>query len=60
MADQITAPNKAPACYLLGELYRRLSRDREAVRWYDRAMADPALPPDLRRWARQGREVAMQ
>ncbi|HOB75011.1 MAG TPA: DUF2225 domain-containing protein [Phycisphaerae bacterium] len=57
MADQIAPPNKAPACYLLGELYRRLGRDREAVRWYDRALADPSLPPDLRTWAREARRA---
>lgn len=60
MADQIVAPNRAPACYLLGELYRRLGRDREAVRWYDRALADPTLPSDLRAWARQAREAALK
>lgn len=58
MAGQIAAPNKAPACYLLGELYRRLGREREAARWYERALADPTLPPDLRPWARQGRDSA--
>ena len=56
-AGQVDAGNRPVACYLLGELYRRLGRDAEAVRWYDAALADPALPDELRTWARQQREA---
>ena len=55
LADQIEPANRGPACYLLAELYRRLDRDRDAIRWYDNALNDPALPADLQTWARQQR-----
>jgi len=55
LAEQIRPPNRGPACYLLAELYRRLGRDADAIRWYDKALSDPALPTDLREWARQQR-----
>jgi tetratricopeptide (TPR) repeat protein len=57
LAEQITGANRGPACYLLGELFRRLGREREAVRWYDRALADPALPSELQTWAKEQRAV---
>jgi tetratricopeptide (TPR) repeat protein len=60
LADQITPANRGPACYLLAELYRRLGRDREAIRWYDRALADPTLPPDLQTWAREQRATTKE
>ena len=56
-ADRIEAGNRPVACYLLGELYRRLGREAEALRWYDAALDDPALPEQLRAWARQQREA---
>jgi tetratricopeptide (TPR) repeat protein len=55
LANQIAGDNRGIACYLLGELYRRLGRDREAIMWYDKALADTSLPPDVRRWAREQR-----
>jgi hypothetical protein len=60
MAEQIAPPNRGPACYLLGELYRRLGRERESIRWYDQAVAEPNLPPSLREWAVQQRAVAAE
>lgn len=57
LANQIAAPNRSPACYLLGELYRRLGRERDALRWYDQALADTTLPPRLRAWAGEQREI---
>jgi hypothetical protein len=51
LANQISRANRGTACYLLGELCRRLGRDREAVNWFDQAINDRALPPDVRRWA---------
>ncbi len=55
LTDQPTPGNRGPACYLLAELYRRLGRDHEAIRWYDKALAESALPPDLRKWAKHQR-----
>lgn len=55
LANQISGTNRGMASYLLGELYRRLGRDREALGWYDKALADNSLPPDVRRWAREQR-----
>lgn len=51
LAKQINAPNRGAACYVLGELLRRLGRDRDAVQWYDAALKEPQLPGDLRTWA---------
>lgn len=56
MAHQIAEANRGAAAYLLGELFRRLGRDRDAIRWYEQALGDRKLPADLRRWARQQRE----
>lgn len=55
LARQITGANRVTACYLLGELCRRLGRDREALRWYDQALGEKTLPDDLRQWALQQR-----
>ena len=55
LANAITPSNRGPACYLLAELYRRLGRDHEAIRWYNKALADTALPSDLLEWAEQQR-----
>lgn len=51
LTRRIAAPNRATACYLLGELCRRLGRDRDALRWFDEALADPTLTGDIRDWA---------
>lgn len=51
LANQISGANRAIACYLLGELCRRLGRDREAVNWFDQALKDNMLPSDVRQWA---------
>jgi hypothetical protein len=56
LSDQITPANRGAACYLLGELHRRLNRDSSAIRWYDRALGDRALPPNLRDWAIQQKQ----
>ena len=56
LADQIKPAHRGAACYLLGELYRRLGGDGDAIRWYDKALDDPALPADLQTWARRQRE----
>jgi hypothetical protein len=55
LSRQVTPANRGPARYLMGELSRRLGRDSDAVRWYDEAIADKGLPPNLRDWARQQR-----
>ena len=55
---QIPAANAPVAAYLIAELHRRLGEDAEALRWYDLALAETALPPDLRRWAVRQRDVA--
>jgi hypothetical protein len=59
MANLISADNRGPAAYVLGELYRRLGRESEAIRWYDRALAEPNLAPDLRRWAAEQRGASL-
>jgi uncharacterized protein (DUF2225 family) len=56
LAEGMTPMNRGPACYLVGELYRRLGREREALRWFDEAIRDGELPDELRTWARQQRE----
>ncbi|GMU20452.1 MAG: hypothetical protein AMXMBFR13_05490 [Phycisphaerae bacterium] len=56
LAGGMSPMNRGPACYLVGELYRRLGREREAVRWFDEAIRDSELPDELRSWARQQRE----
>lgn len=53
VSGQISGGNRGPACYLLGELQRRLGRDPEAAKWYRQALAAGPLPPDLERWARE-------
>jgi len=53
LAGQIDAANRGPACYLLGELYRRLGQEPDAARWFDQALADERLPDGLRTWARE-------
>lgn len=58
LADRIDPVNRGAACYVLAELNRRLGRDTEAIRWYDRAVDDPRLPDDLRTWAREQRAWA--
>lgn len=55
LARQVGGQNRGTACYLLAELCRRLGRDREALRWYDQALADKRLPDQLREWATQQR-----
>lgn len=55
LAGQIKAPNQGTARYLLGELNRRLGRDRQAVAWFDKVLASPELPADLKTWAGQQR-----
>lgn len=47
----VTEPNLGPATYLVGELNRRLDRDREAISWYRRALETPGLPDDLKTWS---------
>lgn len=51
LGRQIGGANRPAACYVLGELCRRLGRDREAVNWFDRAIETRQLPPDLQKWA---------
>jgi len=55
LSEQVAPRNQAPARYLLGELYRRLGRDDAAIIWYDKALASPDLPPNLKTWARSQR-----
>jgi hypothetical protein len=55
LAGQIKAANQGAARYLLGELNRRLGRDRQAVNWFDKALASPELPADLHTLADQQR-----
>lgn len=56
--DEIQPPNDAVARYLVGELHRRIDQDAEAIPWYDTALANPALPADLRVWAVRQRRIA--
>jgi len=49
--------NLAAACYLLGEICRRLEDDAAARDWYDRALRTDRLDSALRRWATQQREL---
>jgi tetratricopeptide (TPR) repeat protein len=59
LAGQVSPANRGTACYLLGELCRRLGRDGDAARWYDQALSDKGTPPDVRRWAgEQRRQLA--
>jgi tetratricopeptide (TPR) repeat protein len=58
LAGSVSRENRGPACYLLGELLRRLGRDAEALAWYDRALSDDALPADLHAWAEAQRSWA--
>jgi len=53
LSEQVAPANQAPARYLLGELYRRLGRDDAAILWYEKALASPDLPANLKTWARQ-------
>jgi hypothetical protein len=57
MREEIKEPNRPPACYLLGEICRRLGDDENALRWYDRAAEGPDLDPTLRRWIAEQREL---
>ncbi|HOA72268.1 MAG TPA: DUF2225 domain-containing protein [Phycisphaerae bacterium] len=60
LAGQVARANRGVACYLVGELCRRLGRDREAVRWYDEALRDASLPAEVRTWASEQRgEIAL-
>ena len=58
MARQITGKNRPTACYLLGELNRRLGRDQEAVRWFDQALQSDDLDTQLKTWTEQQRAWA--
>ena len=55
LAKQISPANRGAAQYLLGELLRRLGRDREAIGWYDQALRDSLIKPDQRAWAKEQR-----
>ncbi|MCL2330787.1 MAG: DUF2225 domain-containing protein [Phycisphaerae bacterium] len=55
LAERIVGANRASAKYLLGELYRRLGRDRDAIRWYDEVLRDPTISPPIREWANEQR-----
>ncbi|MBP7937066.1 MAG: DUF2225 domain-containing protein [Phycisphaerae bacterium] len=54
-SKQISPANHAPACYLLGELNRRLGHEEAAISWYDRATQDNTLPGNLKTWAQEQR-----
>lgn len=54
-AEAISAENQPAANYLVGELYRRLGQPSRALRYYDRALADPRLDSHLADWAKQQR-----
>ncbi len=58
LAEQVAAANRPVAMYLVGELSRRLGRDREAVRWFDRAIETRGLPTALAAWAVEQRAWA--
>jgi len=55
LADLVSADNRPAAMYLLGELFRRLGREAEAVEWFDRTLKEANLPADLRGWAEEQR-----
>lgn len=59
LADLVPTDNRGPACYLLGELYRRLGRDAEARQWLDRALRDPTLPSELSGWATEQKRLCL-
>ncbi len=58
LAEQVAPANRPVAMYITGELCRRLGRNRDAVRWLDRASDSGKLPTDLRRWALEQKELA--
>ena len=58
-ADRVAPANRGSASYVLAELLRHLGRDDEAVRWYDDAMSNHALPSQLRTWAGQQKSWAL-
>ena len=55
LAHQVSAANRHAAFYLLGELNRRLGRDRQAVRWFDEALRGPDLGDRLKTRAAEQR-----
>ena len=57
LSEQIAAKNRPVACYLAGELSRRLGRDRDAVRWFDAAIRSGRLPRNLHEWAHEQRAL---
>lgn len=57
LADLVPAGNRPSAMYLLGELFRRLGREAEALEWFDRSLKETTLPADLRNWAEQQRSL---
>lgn len=59
LADLVSADNRPAAMYLLGELFRRLNHDAEAVKWFDRTLKEPDLPADLRGWAEEQRSYCL-
>lgn len=52
-AGQVGDANRPAACYLLGELHRRLGQNESARQWYDKSLNDPSTPPDLKEMARR-------
>ncbi len=50
LGGRISEKNRGTAKYLLGELLRRLGRDREAKRWYELALRETTLPETVRVW----------
>ena len=54
---QVEEANIPSACYLVGELSRRLGEDAVAIEWFDRVIADEHTDPQLRRWAQQQRST---
>ncbi len=58
LAGQIAGANQASALYLMGEICRRLDRDREAVGWFDQALKHRGLPAELKAWATEQRAWA--
>jgi tetratricopeptide (TPR) repeat protein len=55
----VAPANEPAALYLLGELHRRLGEPTQAVEFFDRALASPDLPPDLRAWAAAQKSAAL-